>query len=705
LKDDKVFGAARVTLMPAATHLSVPLTAGARLRLQRRPEGWVVTVAPAGEAAESAKLSLSSGALTITMPFAADTVVMDDPATGGRILLGTVLGSGPGIAVPHVSPEFSLLPSWTGIVVAAAGDRLTLRAGKAAFRLSNGSPPGLAVQLADATGSAAEAAAVTRHFDFPPLPTPALLMRLRADLRGAGSAPKLGRRAQRVQAAQAMLALGLDREAGGLLRVAEQDDPSEDRNPDAVALLAMANWLAGLDAGPALADPALGKSDELAMWRALTQPSAADKRPAAATLAATWRLLLAYPEPLQRRLVRPVADAMLQGGQLGAADEILVRFADPRLDDLRAAAQVQHGHLPEALALLDKVSARADRKQAAAAARTAVEMRLAAHRITPAEAAAVLEKRLYAWRDEPTEIAQRLRVAALREQAGKWRQALALLRETDGLFPEAHDQVHSAELAVVADLLRAGQAQRLPPLDLVALVQESADLLTAKDASATLAPVLVDKLLALDLPNRAEPILLHLMAATDAGEAKASLGRKLALLRLEGARPLEALAALDSSESAGLPGPLQASRDVLRARALAASGQQEEALRLLSAVTSPEALEVQAQLLEDRKDWRGAETALLALCHANLPQDGKLTVAQQDLLLRVASAAAQAGDIAVLQQLQSANADRLDPGPRSALFQALVQQPLQSLTDLPRSEREAQAARAVPAALTSLDGR
>ncbi len=705
LKDDKVFGAARVTLLPAATHLSLPLSPGARLRLQRRTDGWVVTVAPAGEAGASAKLSLDKGAVTIAMPFAADTVVMDDPATGGRMLVGTVLGSGPGVAVPHVSPEFALLPSWAGVVVAATSDRLMLRTGKAAFNLSNGGPPALAAQLADANGSAAEAAALTRHFDFPPLPTPALLMRLRAGLRAAGSAPKMARLAQRVQAAQAMLALGLDREASGLLRAAQQDDPAQSRNPDAAALLAMADWLAGVDAGAAMGDAALGKSDEIAMWRALMQPATADRRPAAATLAATWRLLLAYPDPLQRLLTRPMADTMLQGGQLGAADSMLSRVADPALDDLRAAALVQHGHLPEALLLLDRVSARTDRKQAAAAARAAVEMRLAAHQIKPAKAAAVLEKRLYAWRDEPTELSQRLRVAALRSQGGGWRQALALLRETDGLFPEAHDQVHAAELAVIADLLRAGQAQRLPPLDLVALVEESADLLAAKDASSTLAPVLLDKLLALDLPDRAEPILITMMAATTAPDAKAGLGAKLAALRLDGARPAEALAALDASDSDGLSSPLQASRLFLRARALAAGGQADNALALLAGVKTPEALNLQAQLLEDRKDWSRAEAVLLELARVTLPTDGKLTVAQQDLLLRVVSAASEAGDIAALQQMQSNDALRLDPGPRRALFQALVQQPVQSVRDLPRSGREAVAARAVPAALTSLAGR
>ena len=705
LKDDPVFASARVVLLPAATHLTLRLPEGAALRLQRRKEGWAVTVSRGGRAGPSAMLTLKNGALEIGTPLPADTIVMDDAATGGRLLVGTVLGEGPGVAVPHVSPEFAMLPSWAGVLVAANSDRLALRAGAGAFLLSATSGPPLSGVLGGSADLVAEAAALTRHFDFPPLPTPALLTRLRAALHAAAAAPRLNRLAPRLQTAQAMLALGLDREAGGSLRAAQQDDPAQAATPDEAALLAMADWLAGLDPGAALNDPALGKSDEIALWRGLTAPATTDPRQPAAAVAATWRLLLAYPEPLRRRLLRPTAETMLQGGQAEAAEDLMAKLPDPALDDLRAAALVRHHRDAEALALLDKVSASSDRRRAADAARLAVEMRLAAHTITPSQAATALDHSLYAWRSDAVELGQRLRIAVLRTQAGDWRRALALLRDTDSLFPAAHEKVRQAELAVIADLLQAGKAQRLQPLDLVALVDESADLLAGKDASATLAPVLIDKLLALDLPSRAEPILARLMAATDAAEPKAALGARLAALRLENGDTGGAALALQASETPALGQPVQNQRTVLRARILAASGQEDSALALLAGVTDTDALQLQARLLENRKDWHGAEGALLALMHATLPAQGPLAAAQQDMILRAASAAAQAGDIPVLQHLQDGEAQRLDAGPRSALFRALAQQPVQTLTDLPRSGREAAAARAVPAALASFEGR
>jgi hypothetical protein len=110
---------------------------------------------------------------------------------------------------------------------------------------------------------------------------------------------------------------------------------------------------------------------------------------------------------------------------------------------------------------------------------------------------------------------------------------------------------------------------------------------------------------------------------------------------------------------------------------------------------------MQTHLLEKRNDWHGAITALQSLVRVSMPPGGVLTDAQQDLVLHLASDAARAGDMAVLQQLQDGDAKRLTTGGRAALFQALSQQPIRALADLPRSAREAESERAVPAALAS----
>jgi hypothetical protein len=664
-----------------------------------------------------ATISLSNGVLSVASRFAGDTLVLNDPDTGGRLLAGTVLGDDPGVPVPHASAEFTLLSSFAGVVLVANSDRLALRAGKAGFSLAMAEGPKLAAVAGGSTerdwGAAAD---LTRHFGFVPLPTPTLLRSLRTAVGTAARAPLLARLPARLVVAQDMVGLGMTREAAGTLQAALRDDPAAGSQPDAPALLAMAHFLSrdalddesrAADAA-AMANSALGHSDEIALWRAImaAKPGGAitsgmqdGVAQRAATLGANWRLLLAYPTPLQYRLAPLVAQALLAGGQGGAARTLTDNVPDHALDGVRAALLAQAGQINPALALLDRIGNGADRRLAAQAYRDAVELRLANHLLSPAQAAEALDRHLYAWRDDESDIAQRLRVGALRAQSGAWRRALQGLRVADQLYPTAHERVLAAELSVIGGLLQAGQAQRLAAVDLVTLVDESSDLLGAAQASATLAPVLADKLVALDLPDRAAPILDKLMQATAAPAPRAALGARLASLRLDQKQPGAAIDALQRSASANLPDDMQSARGVLRARALADSGQADTAITELRRYASADALDLQARLLEARNDWQGAEMALQALAHLTMPPAGVLSDVQQDSVLHLASVAARAGDMAVLQQLQAGDARRLTSGNRAALFQALSQPPIQTLADLPRSAREAVAARAIPAAL------
>jgi hypothetical protein len=332
-------------------------------------------------------------------------------------------------------------------------------------------------------------------------------------------------------------------------------------------------------------------------------------------------------------------------------------------------------------------------------------MRLEAGTLAPAKAASTLLSHIDDWRAPDLELGTRIRAASLLVQAGDFRRALAALREAEHLFPAAHDSVHEAERQAVAALIRGGAAGRLSPLDLVALVEENSDLLAADDVASSLTPVLADKLVALDLPDRAGKLVATLMAATTDGVAKASLGDRLAGLRLDQRDATGAVAALDSSDSADLPPDIVESRLLKRARAAVLIGRDDDALRLLAPSAGREAMMLRASLLEKARDWHGAEAALQMLVGADVPRAGALTDTQQDLVLRFAGAASQAGDASALRALQDGLARRLTPGPRAALFQTLAAAPVQSVSDLPRSGREADAARALPAALTQYNAR
>lgn len=712
LATDPVFGTARITLLPAATQLAMKMPPGTWLGLGQEKEGWVVTLRHGRGPPDSAAARLRDGVVTIAMPEAQGTVVLVDHDTGGKLLVGTVRDHGPAILVPHASPEMTLLPSWEGALVAVGSERVALTASRAGFELKTTTGKPLSVVMEDGSQMALErAGTLTRHFDFPTMPIPALMRRLGTEMAAAAAAPKQARFAPRLRLARDMLALGLDREAASLLVVARGDDPSQEHQADAGALLRMAQFLADEDTrkaagNPGLGSSALGNADEVALLRALMQPDQAGLAARAAVVAADWRLMLSYPAPLRRRLLPLAATLLVQGHELEAAQALLNASEEPggpsaRLTLARAELLQAQGDARGSLALLDRVAASPDRKDSATALRRAVEQRLLAGELRPARAGAALLSQIDRWREPAFELETRLRGAALLVQGGDFRGGLSQMREADRLFPDAHAQVLQAEQEAARAFVQAGAGAKLSPLDLVALVDENADLLGEREVATTLTPILVDRLIALDLPERAGKLVTKLMDATQDAGALAALGAKLAGLRLDQGNGPGALAALDQSDSADLPAAVIEPRSVLRARALMLGGQDDAARHVLAGLTGADALNLQAALAEKSHDWRAAEDAMQALVRAKIPPSGALSEAEQDVLLRLASDAAQAGDTAMLTHLQTGDATRLSSAPRAALFQTLVAQPVQGVADLPRSAREADVARGLPAALAS----
>ena len=693
LKDDPVFGDVTERLLPDGMQLRMKLAPESQIRALRRPGGWALAVVHDQPSLQAIATHADKGALTISAASPGHVVVLADESTGGRLLVGTQKTGGQSIQATHRDAEFILPATWLGVVIEPLSDRLSLRPMRDGFVLQASDGPKLALTWPDIPADAAAAARImTRRFDLPNLPPAELHNRLTLAMRDAALTPKLGRFAARMRVAQAMLAEGLDVEARGVIHAATSDDPAHTDDPDAAGMTAIASWLlaraGGPDAKPIDFDPsALGTSDEARLWQALFKSAQADVSEAAASLAAIWPILLQYPPDLRRRLAPEVGRMLGAGGQDKVLSAFLTAFPDPSLDLVRAGLLQRQGKIDQALSLYDTVSKRPDRLLRALALRRAVETRLADKRIDVATAAASLGRQLYSWRGGETDLALRLRVSHLRVQAGLWRQALALLRDTDTAFPEAHDRIHDAETKLIADLVHGDSASKLSALDLVALADEASTLLSASDADTTLAPVLVDKLMALDLPGRAEPILQRLYDHAIDPAQKAELGVRLARLLADRGDSKGALSILAASDDSGLDSPLIARRGMLRARILAKTGHTDDALGVLAGIQDEPALELQTGLLEQNRDFAQAAGLLSAfIAGSAFPKLPEQT--QRNLILRLANDESELGDMAALRRLRAAQASHFSGGSDAELFAVLTQEPINATTDLPRSAKE-----------------
>ncbi len=696
LRGDPVFGTAAVHLLAAGTELTLHLPHGARIALRRRRAGWEVAILRATPAATaiappSIRPRAVDGAVLLPVAHPGRVVSLLDPETGSPLLVGTERAGAAGLAVTRRAPQFELLETWQGVVTEALSDRLTLRPTPAGFVLGEAGGK-LALTSASAnTVALADAALLTRRFRFPAEPVAALARRLRVELATAARRPPLARGPLLRRAARSMIALGMGPEAGALLHLAAAEDPREGRAAQHVGLAAVAALLAfHPDRADGLADPRLAGSDEVALWRGVRTAERHPGSPAAAQVfAATAPLLLTYPRLLRRRVLPLAAETMIAGGETKAAARLLGRRPhDPRLALARGMLAAAEGRTAAALKIYDRLAQGADRLVRFRAATRAVALRLATKQIDPAQAADGLDRLLDAWRGGPRELALREHLAGLRAAAGQWRRALGLLRHAAVDFPAARPALRARMRTMFTAMLADPRFDRMPPLDFVALLDANADLLPTGRAGEALEAKLADRLLALDLPDQAAPVLAKLMRAAPTPAGRAGFGARLATLRLADDDPAGAARALADSAGAGLPASLDRQRAVLAARVQAAQGQVPAALAALAAIGSVGADQAAATIAEHAGDWPGAEQALHAYVGRALPAAGPLDPAQQQVLLRLATATVRAGDAAGVAALGAEQA-RMGSGPLADMFHLLTGPAITSVADLSRAGTEA----------------
>jgi hypothetical protein len=618
---------------------------------------------------------------------ASRVVALADAQTGLPLLVGTTLAPGARQALTRSLPDADLIETFQGLAVLARSDLVAMRAGAERFVLS-----GLSTSRLAAASNLEGAAGLTRSFDFPAQPVTELTERLRAQQAAIASAPPLLRAPLRRAAAETMLALGLPQEAQAMLRLAAQENAEAAAEPALRFLGGIAALLAGRAPDPGALDAPVALSDEILLWRGLRDASLEEFRPAAAAFAATAPLVFAYPEGLRRRILPTVAETLAVGGEPEAAARLIAQAGEqPALLLARALIADALGETERALELYDQATRTRDRLMRARAIRHGVERRLALGRLDAAGAAAALEQALFAWRGDAQELATRERIAALRREAGEPRAALALLRETEALFPERAAALQARQQEAFLHALEVEA-----PLAAVALFDAHPELLPSGEATPAVLERLAERLIALDLPERAAALLARAMDRLPAGPSRAALGARLAALRLGERDAAGALAALADSGARDLPPSLIERRAILAARAEAQRGQTATAVEALRALGPAGDLAL-ADILADARDHAGAAVALARHLERSLPPPpAEFTLDQQRQVVRLAALLALGGDEAALPPLRARHAARISEPHLARAFEALTTDPVRGLADLPRMARELELFRALP---------
>ncbi len=713
LRGHALFGEAEVTVTPTATLMRLPNLADVALHFERVTDG--IEVRPTQPAPGAAMATMrhevvrEGGRMELRLGAAGANRVLRlvDPETGERLLIGTMIGDGSGVAIGRSGAEFSLLPSDRGVVVLAWSENVQLSATPDGFRLeaSPHLPEGLALSsLGRGSDFALASRAPTRSFDLPVLPADAMAERLRLLRAEVARVGPLARSRARVLLSETMLAAGLGAEAYALLLLAAAEDPVLASSPRWKALAGAAALVASrlVEARPLLHDSTIPETDEIVLWRTwLAHENGAPPDRTAARFAATAPLIVSYPRELSRRLVPAAIEAMIDGGEADVAEALLRRHEDwPELTLARAMLHEHRGEIDQALAEYARTATSRDRWQRARGILRGTELALREGRLGLPEAAARLEPLLYAWRGDGWERKVRFRAAELRAGTGDWAGAMALLRETGELFPEAAGEARARLVDLFGRLFRDGMAENLIPSQAISLFEENLDLLPAGSAGDEIVARFAERLVALELTTRAAALLARLMEGQAEGsEDRARAGLRLARLRLDDGDAAGALAALAASEPLSPSPGLAAERAILKARALAAAGAVAEAREILRGLALPSAREAAADLAFATGNWAEATAILTTLLQQAVPASSELGPAQRQLVLRGAVAAVLADDQKSLAWLQERYGAAMAEGALSEPFRLLSSDSATPSTQTRQLAAELQLARAVQRSL------
>ncbi len=667
------------------TLMTLPLSDDETLAVRRTETNVTVTIA-ASTGTPAVATAIPSG---IQYKFSRPGRVMavSDPISGQTMLVGTtrqVNGEQARIETPRSAPGCVMLPTWLGIVVEISSENIDLKASLAGYTLL----------IADKASTNTTAAAQQENrFSLPVAPTPILVRQLSAQMASAAAAPPRGRGPERVAAARTMLALGMSAESEALLNLAATDDPAIARDPSTAALTGVAAVLAGRPAeATGLDNPALPTGGDIALWRGLRD--VAEGKPAPA-LAGAWPLLSAYPESIKRQIAPPVLEAAAENG----ADVPAQEMEGPDFALARALKLAHDGQVSPALAAFDAVKDSRDERASVRATIAAAELRLRTGAITPADTAEILERQTLRWRGGVQELALRRRVAELRTQAGQWRAALDGLAQTETIFPASKNQLKEMKAGVFRALLsRPGSS--IAPLEVVSVAGDFADVVPDGPDGDRLAGLLAEKLMALDLPQRAIPVLRTLMDKSQSASARAEYGLRLAQMKIDAGDPASAEALLSDINLSDSAPDREERRTMLLAQAKASRGDFAGAATVLLTLNSTEANDMRANYYARAGDWQRSLETLDAMAAGTLPVTGVLDDKQQELLLREVTAAVQAGNATALKRL--AKYDGRLTSPRADLFRVLTLTDVKGPEDLPRAARELTMSRSFPDRLNAL---
>jgi hypothetical protein len=627
--------------------------------------------------------------LTTVLPGAERTIPLLDPVTGD-VLTVIPAAAGRAMLAPRSFVEFTALATASGLVLTPHVDDLEVKVAPARVTITR--PGGL--YLTPPQMPVAETPAILAQrgegASFLPLAkwseeTGGSFLATQRRLRqlAATARPETISQA-RLALARFYLGNGFAADALGLINLIQETDPALQGDRHLTTMRAAADYMMGRynAAHNELAGSAFDADRHAAFWRGLIEAALENWPAAHAAISQAQPVMRKYPLEWQARAHIADADAALGIGRLELADAALARIPRDLPKQQMLAAELVRARILSAenrykasATLFDGIIAVNEPRTSAEAIFHKTNAALRAGAISTKMAIAELEKLRYRWRGDALEMATLRKLASLYFAQGNWRNGLRTLRVANESFPNADlaRQAQDDMRQAFVDLYLKGKADKLKPVDALALFYDFIDLTPIGPEGDDMIRRMADRLAAVDLLGSAADLLKHQIDNRLEGVARAQVAVRLAMIQLSDHKPQDALDTLRSTRITGLPEQVNHDRMLLEARALAALKKWDEAIDLLAVDEAPDTRSLRADIYWESGNWAQAGQTAEALLTERAAAPEALTAEERKLVLRTAISYSLANDEASLERLKSLFAGKMKNSPDSSAFAVVTE--------------------------------
>ncbi len=611
-----------------------------------------------------------------------------DPDVGDELLIIPLGGSGRGLAEARQLVNMELLRSAQGLVIRPLSDDIEIV--RFAEGLSLGTKSGLALsgpqlgkRFLDSSGDGMPKRLLDpkswKLGDKDSYTDQEQSMLVALSLAGPTD-----RKAIRWDLARFYIGHGAAAESLAMLTLLANTDPEIVDTPEwrAVNGLALLGLNRPAEALTSLMAPDLDAESDIWLWRALAARHSGRMSDALIWYNRGKEAIVLHERPFLARLHIAMAEAALAIDALDLASDHVGILQNMGLEGTEALvsdyltgrlADIQ-GDFATARARYQDAASAFDRALSTRARYALIRLEKREGALSVKEAIERLERLRFAWRGDELELDILETLAGYYEENGHHRQALEALQFAAMAFPDtSRSRSIAAHMSkIFSGLFLDGGSLAFSPLEALGLFYDFNELTPLGSEGDRMIRNLVDRLVSVDLLDRAADLLEHQVSFRLEGAAQASVASKLGKIYLLDGKPEKALQIMRATRQTVLPEDVTEDRILVTARALTELKRYEEASVSLEDIHSHEADQLRADIYWANTDWPALARVTQNMLGERYKFDEVLGLKEREILIRNALALSFMDDRQNLGLLRERYLPLISTGDYAGIFDLLT---------------------------------